>query len=291
MQTLLLLTALVVNSKLPAKENTQENVSLNILMKYTVITTFNQEGYNVYGRRMIDTFLTSWPVDVELRVYAEGFKIDSLATNMRVFDLAESSPALVAFKNKWQGVPKANGNPFPGAEKKAFKWQAVRFSHKVYAIFHAAATANTEWLIWMDGDMVCHGAIDHAQLDKFFPSTVDLCFAGRAKKFTECGLYGMHLTSPRIREWLAEFQRMYDDADNGIFTLEEWHDSFVFDAVRARVPVQELNWSAGLITGEGHPLINCEWGAYIDHLKGSRKNQGRSLSRDLLVQRTEKYWR
>ncbi len=259
-------------------------------MKYTVISTFNQDGYNVYGRRMIDTFAKTWPQDVELWIYTEGFEIKSPAPNIRILNLEASSPELVAFKNKWRDVPKANGNPFPGADRKAFKWQAVRFSHKVYAIFHAAKTVNSEWLIWMDGDMVCHSPINHDQLRDFFPQDRELCFAGRSNKFTECGLYGMHLTCPNTRAWLTEFQRMYDDADNGIFTLSEWHDSFVFDAVRSRVAVKELNWSAGLINGEGHPLINCAWGAYIDHLKGKRKAQGRSKAKDLLIPRTEKYW-
>jgi hypothetical protein len=100
----------------------------------------------------------------------------------------------------------------------------------------------------------------------------------------------MHLTSPVAQEFLTEFQRMYDDAENGIFTLKEWHDSFVFDAVRIKFLMHELNWSQGLITGEGHPLINCEWGTYIDHLKGARKDQGRSRRSDLVVQRKENYW-
>jgi len=37
-------------------------------------------------------------------------------------------------------------------------------------------------------------------------------------------------------------------------------------------------------------LINSEWGAYLDHLKGSRKKTGRSLPSDLKVNRTEAYW-
>ena len=83
---------------------------------------------------------------------------------------------------------------------------------------------------------------------------------------------------------------MYDEAEQGIFTLEEWHDSFVFDAVRKKIQPAEVNWSSGIIKGEGHPLINCEWGAYLDHLKGDRKTNGRSLQKDLRVKRTEKYW-
>jgi hypothetical protein len=52
----------------------------------------------------------------------------------------------------------------------------------------------------------------------------------------------------------------------------------------------ELDWSSHLITGEGHPLINSPWGAYLDHLKGERKTQGRSNLKDLKVKRTEAYW-
>ena len=94
---------------------------------------------------------------------------------------------------------------------------------------------------------------------------------------------------------------MYNDAENGIFTLGEWHDSFVFDAVRQRINgLRELNWSERLgdlrrspanSPGEGHPLINSEWGAYLDHLKGdNRKQAGHSLQHDIKVQRTEAYW-
>ena len=266
-------------------------------MKYTVVTTFNADGYNQYGTRMIDTFLTAWPKDVQLLVYAEDIHVSQSATNLQVLDLAAASASLVEFKRQWSKVPKANGDiskdPVRSLRRdsgKAFKWNAVRFAHKVYAIFHAAKICKTEWLVWMDADMVCHSPIGLTQLDAFFPVTVDLCFAGRSNKFTECGLYGMHLTSPVTQQFLTEFQKMYDDAEAGIFTLTEWHDSFVFDAVRHKLPMQELDWSPGLINGEGHPIINSEWGAYIDHLKGNRKNKGRSSANDLVSKRKEAYW-
>jgi hypothetical protein len=100
----------------------------------------------------------------------------------------------------------------------------------------------------------------------------------------------MNLRSPKTLQFLKEFQRVYDDAEQGIFTLAEWHDSFVFDSVRATMQLQELDWSSHIITGEGHPLINSEWGAYLDHLKGNRKDQGRSKDTDLKVKRSETYW-
>ena len=142
----------------------------------------------------------------------------------------------------------------------------------------------------MDGDTVCHSVVSLADLDRLCPADQDLCFLGRKGKYSECGLYAMNLARPDTKTFLQRFQRMYDDAENGIFTLDEWHDSYVFDAVRKQCALKELDWSSHLITGEGHPLINSEWGAYLDHLKGARKDLKRSKLTDLKIQRTEAYW-
>jgi hypothetical protein len=276
-------------------------------MKYTVCTTFNASGYEKYGRRMIQTFLQNWPQEVQLVVYAEACAVSESAPNLIVYDLETSSPELVAFKHKWQGVPKANGDvsqdPVRSKRRdagKGFKWDAVRFAHKVYSIFHCARNIGTDWLIWMDADTVCHSPVTTKDLVRLCPDDQDLCFLGRRGKYSECGLYAMNLTSTNTKTFLQKFQRMYDDADNGIFLLDEWHDSFVFDVVRKNTPgLIEFNWAAKLgdlrsskfnSSGEGHPLINSEWGAYLDHLKGDRKSIGRSKREDLKVPRTEAYW-
>ena len=263
--------------------------------KFSVVTTFHQSGYVTYGKRMINTFLQNWPAEVNLYVYAEDCAVEESASNLHVLNLHHASPELVAFKQQWSNDPRATGKQASGpADQKGkqpgigFKWDAVRFAHKVYSIFHAAKNCNTDWLIWMDADTVCHSPISVDTIERFCQG--ELCFLGRKNKYTECGLYAMNLTSAACQRFLNKFQEYYDNAETGIFTLSEWHDSFVFDAVRTQVPMIELDWAQGLIKGEGHPLINSEWGAYLDHLKGKRKNTGRSLAKDLLVQRTEAYW-
>ena len=263
-------------------------------MKYTVITTFNADGYAKYGQRMIQTFLQNWPVN--LVVYAENCNITETAPNLEVRDI-DVVTELTAFKQQWLGVPRANGDvsadPVRSKRKdagKGFKWDAVRFSHKVYAVFHCAKTTQSNWLLWMDADTICHSTITTGDIAKLCPEQTDLCFLGRRGKFSECGLYAMNLGSPATKLFLNKFQQAYDDAENGIFKLDEWHDSFVFDAVRRSSTLTELDWSSHLITGEGHPLINSAWGAWLDHLKGARKNTGRSPASDLKVRRTEAYW-
>lgn len=263
--------------------------------KFSVVTTFNASGYQTYGKTMIDTFVKNWPAEVELAVYAEDLNILPTSNNVKIFDLMQASPELSSFKLRWQGIPKANGDvsddPIRSKRKdsgKGFKWDAVRFAHKVYAIFHAAKNTSADWLIWMDADMVCHSPVEQDFLTTMCPENVDICFLGREGKYTECGLYAINLNSATSRVFLSKFQELYDQ-DN-IFSFPEWHDSYVFDEVRRSVKCQELNWSKNIIKGEGHPLINSEWGAYLDHLKGSRKTQGHSNLKDLKINRTESYW-
>jgi hypothetical protein len=268
--------------------------------KFAVVTTFHDKGLKTYAQRMIDTFCQNWPEGVTLYVYPEDCNPrvpDHSRLELR--DLHTSIPELVRFKEKWRNVPKAIGEePMPPLIRNAkkqkglgFKWDAVRLSHKVYAICHAAKNTDADVLIWMDADTVCHSPITNETLEKFVPADVDLCFLGRKPKYTECGLYAMNLRSPATKSFLEKFQWMYDYAELGIFTLEEWHDSFVFDVVRKNVSLKELDWSRHLVSGEGHPLINSEWGAYLDHLKGIRKEAGRSFKQDLFKTRLETYWK
>jgi hypothetical protein len=274
--------------------------------KFSVVTTFNQSGLELYGQRMIDSFVKTWPTAVQLHVYAEACN-PNIPTNGQVIlhDL-DAVASLARFKQRWRGVPHANGDisqdPIRRLRKdarKEFKWNAVRFAHKVYAVFDAAKTVSTDVLMWMDADMVCHSPISISDLLRLCPADKDLGFLGRKGKFSECGLYAMSLRSPATQQFLSVFQQMYDQAETGIFTLDEWHDSFVFDAVRQRVTLAEQDWSSTLgdirphaknSPGEGHPLINSEWGRWLDHLKGDRKQTGRSWADDVKVVRTETYW-
>jgi hypothetical protein len=99
--------------------------------------------------------------------------------------------------------------------------------------------------------------------------------------------------------FLEAFERMYEDADNGIFTLEEWHDSYVFGEVLKQYKQfnadydysEQMYLREAKTGGGGHPLINTELGKYMDHMKGDRKTAGRSKASDIMVNRTEEYWK
>lgn len=269
-------------------------------MKYAVVTTFNTSGYERYASRMIDTFLQNWPQEIDLYVYTEDCVIRQSAPNLHVRDLHAVSPEIVAFKQRWGSDPRARGLVATGpADRKGkapgigFRWDAIRFSHKAYSVCHCAANCDADVLFWMDADMVCHTPITAEFINGQMPPKIGLAYLGRERKFSECGLYGMNLRDNITLNWLKEFQLAYDSGR--LMTMAEWNDCWVFDETRNEVQAahpkwRQLNWSQGLIKGEGHPLINTAWGAYLDHLKGKRKETGRSAAKDLIQPRSESYW-
>ena len=269
--------------------------------KFSVVTTFHKAGYDKYGSRMIDTFLANWPQEVHLYVYAEDCEVTQSAPNLTVYDFHSRVPALVAFKDRYRDDPRANGKlPMGPANSKGkqrgigFRWDAVRFSHKIYAICDAARTS-LDTIFWMDADMVCHSPITLETLDRLMPTTADIAFLGRSNKYTETGLWAINMSNSANILFMQWMQEAYDNAETGVLAMQEFHDCWVFDRTRERLQAQvptwrQLNWSAQFVMGEGHPLINTEWGAYLDHLKGNRKDTGRSKIKDLVVNRDEGYW-
>jgi len=269
--------------------------------KFSVVTTFHPAGYEKYGSRMIDTFLANWPKEVHLYVYAEDCQVTQSAPNLTVYNLHEQCPNLVAFKNQYKNDPRANGKlsvePAGTSGKQrgiGFRWDAVRFSNKVYAMCDTAKRESGT-VFWMDADTVCHSPITLETLDRLTPDTADIAFLGRSKKYTETGLWAINMNNSANMLFIQWMQEAYDQAETGVLAMKEFHDCWVFDRTRERLQAQvpawrQLNWSEQFGMGEGHPLINTEWGAYLDHLKGNRKVLGRSKIKDLAIKRSETYW-
>ena len=269
--------------------------------KISVVTTFNRRGLAEYAQKMIDSYMENWPEEIKLWLYPEECNPrlkEHYHERIEMFDMNTSVHDLVKFKEKWGKVPYANGDvtrdPVRGKRRdagKGFKWDAVRFAHKVYSIFHCAKHTDADIVMWMDADMLCHSPITYDEVLNMIPNHVDICYVGRERKWPECGLYTINLKSDGGKRFLEKFEWVYQNAEAGIFTMDEWHDSFVFEQVRRQVQPECHNWAAGLVVGEGHPLINSEWGKYLDHLKGGRKRLGKSMPKDLLKPRSEAYWR
>ena len=242
-------------------------------MKIAAVTTCHTAGWEQYGRRMSASWRRYWPVP--LRVYAEGFAVDG---NYLSVDLPTAAPWLAEFKAK---------HPYKARGRYDYRFDAARFAHKVAAICAAADAAPAEYLIWVDADTVTHQAVPPEFVDSLLPGPGEaLSWLDREGKYPECGFVVFHL--PSCVELLARFKAAY--TTGALFNLPEWHDSFVLEQLvhLMDLPAKSLSGEAGRKTS--HPFVNGPLGAYMDHLKGPRKAQGRSSGRDLKVTRTEPYW-
>ena len=274
----------------------------------TVVTTFHPEGMTTYGQRFLDSFAARVDKRIKLLCYAEDCTPNNPdPEQITVLDAKQTLPKLNAFKDTWGNVPKANGKcPWPEKRPrdyhKEFKWDAVRFANKVYAVFDACERS-TDWCVWMDADTFIHSDWSYDQFANLLPDASYLTLVGRGKgsqTWPECGFYGMNLKNKTCKEFLAEFERVYEDAENGIFQLDEWHDSYIMGDIVNKFKQNKkdnvYDYSAGLYVktaktgGGGHPLINSELGRWMDHMKGDRKITGKSKAKDLMGIRQESYW-
>lgn len=274
----------------------------------TVVTTFHKAGLDLYGQRFLDSFSKHVDKRIKMLVYAENCTpLNPDETQITILNAKEVLPKLNVFKDKWKNVPKANGKcPWPEKRPrdhhKEFKWDAVRFANKVYAVFDACERSSKDWVVWMDADTFVHSSWSYEQFKELLPDTSWITYVGRgagSQTWPECGFYGMNLNDINCREFLKEFENAYENAETGIFSMEEWHDSYVFgklvDKIKKLHPnvidyTAELSIKGAKSGGGGHPLINSKLGKWIDHMKGDRKSLGKSKPSDIVVNRNEIYW-
>jgi hypothetical protein len=279
------------------------------------VTTFNRDGYEQYGRRMIETFDRYWPKDLVLYCYAEGFKPDVPSRRIVVVDLLSACPELVAFKQRHCDNERAHGAQGHGSRLRVYvkarkatrwpipklkvirmergigyRWNAVRFSHKSFAVFDASVRCKEDILCWLDGDILVFDEIPRAFLEELVPPDHLLGFLKRPK-FSECGFIAYNLRHPSIRDFFAEFEALY--TTDRLFREQEYHDSWLFDIVRKRFErrnCKTFDIAGGQGAYAGHVFINSPLGRYMDHMKGGRWARGSSSLEDLVAPRHEPYW-
>lgn len=252
-----------------------------------VVTTMHRGGYEQYGQEMVRSFLQHWPSNVRLTIYAEDFKVEEASERLEVVDLHEMCPELLAFKSTniapWQkgyiGASAAKAAHIKLAEKYNFKFDAVKFSNKVFAYCKQASRTDSRYMVWLDADTVTLKPIP----EDFIASLGDTFIEYLGRRFThsECGFMRFDMQHPNAGQFFKTMQAMYESGE--IYTLNEWHDSFIFDTVRSVLSASGSISAHSISSYEisRHPFVNSILGDYMDHLKGdNRKARGGSTSRD-----------
>ena len=114
-------------------------------------TTFNKNGYELYGKQWIQSFIVvaNYYNKFRAKIYYEGFKptIDHPSIEWIKYEDA------ITDHDEWkrQYLAQTTHNDY-------VKTMTVRFSHKAFVIQHVLDNNSDDYLIWLDGDCVFKNA-------------------------------------------------------------------------------------------------------------------------------------
>lgn len=161
-----------------------------------------------------------------------------------------------------------------------YRWQAARFSWKVFAMAEAFATfPHEEEVTWLDADSVLRDGIDE-WLSQLFSSSHAVSFLGRAHKqiHAETGL--IDFRGPEGRRLFGRVLDAYRSLE--LFEFNEWTDSYIFTwAFQFNKHCFDISKQRGVRSS--NPLYEIDRGRHIVHLKGMRKGSSSHLLDDIRV--------
>jgi hypothetical protein len=248
------------------------------------VTTCNAVQWLAHGKAMVDSFDRFWPEQVGLLVYAEGLSPER-RPRVTFIDLDAAAPWLKPWKSERTDAQR-------GITPKGYRyrWDAVRFAHKIAALDAAATACDCGLLVWIDSDVMTHAAIASEWLEGLLPQDADLGWLDRARMYPETGFMLFRL--PETRVLIQRLADLY--ATGAIFGLPEWHDAVVIQhAVNEAVAGGEVMVASLSGRGREHHNVfaNSPLAERLDHLKGARKANGRTPPHERVVDGGGKYWR
>lgn len=145
-------------------------------------------------------------------------------------------------------------------------WQ--RFSHKVEAQCRALREYTAGYLVWLDTDVVQCKPITAGQWREWQPPRGEFCtYLGRGDRYhPETGFICYDLEHPRKEEFVEALATTY--LTDRIFTLEQWHDAWVWDWVCRDLRIQRRDIGPGR---PGEAFGRSPLKGYLVHCKGPRK--------------------
>ena len=193
------------------------------------------------------------------------------------------------FKDRHRGNLRRNGHT---GTRYDFRYDAVKFAHKVAALTDAGLRLNKGVLIWLDADTFTHAEVTTRWLETLFPEPSYVAWLDRENCYPECGFIMLRCGHRSHLSAMEKYRDLY--LSDNVFGLRETHDSFVFQQlIESMVRRGEIEAPVSL-SGDrrwSHPFVNGPLGACMDHMKGDRKRKGRSHKWDTRVPREEPYWK
>lgn len=236
--------------------------------KIAVITTFANAHFEPYAKRMLQTFVTNWPNDIPLLVQLDDdLLVSAVSQVVRTGFDAIAHGRL----NEHKAFIERNKDR---EDQENYRFQAVRFCHKVFAIGRAYdafkqsrqnGEPTTRYLIWLDADIFTTRKVTHDDIKECLPKEGDaVSYMGRKDwPHSECGWMAFDLENGGdtiIESLIGSY------VSDLIMEQKERHDSWMFDIIVRGSGLKATNLTPdakGMDVWEQSPM-----GKWSEHHKG-----------------------
>lgn len=196
-----------------------------------VVTTFGNSSWKIYSKVMLKNFVAFWPKEIPILL-----QLDDNLLEDDIKKIIRPQDGLIAGWTK-EHADFVNRNKDKD-DPQNYRKQAVRFCHKIFALKFACDSAVASrkdgapdaprYLIWMDADVITTKQVTFDDLIPCLPKEGDaVSYMGRKDwDHSECGWLAFDLQNGGE----LIIQHIYDMyIKDEVFSLEQWHDSFVWD--------------------------------------------------------------
>lgn len=239
------------------------------------------DGFRRYGHRLIAGLQKHMPGEV-ITVYSEDDITELSECDSVILASLHFVPAFVNFTHRHaKSALVAGREERPGWKSKdredgySFRFDAMKFCRKVFAIADAARHLGHGVITWLDADAYPFRDVPADFFQTLGGASEFGClYLGRMGTHSECGF--LHFNIPEAMPLIQSWENFY--ASDRFLKEREWHDSYLFDLARGEVPsVRCISIAAP--GARGHVWFDSPLGNWFEHAKGDRKKLGYSSER------------
>lgn len=226
-------------------------------MRIEVITSFNQHYFDLIGKESVGTWLKHWPNQLELTCFVEGF---SLPDQDRITQ--------ISFDTFEEDYKKIQSSKIGG--------QARKFAKKAWSFIHAMENMDTDWIVWLDADVITIKDISLNFFQSLFPNDAlsthmgviyETTKDGRSGRWfvPETGFFAINKNHEKFDEFKKEYRRRYvklDDSD-----LRRFYDNDVYGYAFEMTGAKGNDLCRNFEKGYKTPMRHTVLGPYIEHYK------------------------
>lgn len=169
------------------------------------ITTFSKSGYQVYGKKWIETFIekTKEYGNITAEIYVDGMSASDVPTdrNISVYDYHKNIPQ----QSEWEKI-------FVSKTLKNNNWlidSCIKFSFKSFVMMHTLRNTNEGYVVWLDGDCEFINDNFHNWPENLIENKFMACQREQGSEHVETGIIIFDCEHGNKNEFLDVFESYY----------------------------------------------------------------------------------